>query len=58
MSETDKAKRVEFARKMQENYPPTVRTDNLAFYLDGVSLVYGETNPMDPGGGGYSLIRA
>ena len=47
MSETDKAKRVEFARKMQENYPPTVRTDNLAFYLDGVSLVYGETNPMD-----------
>ena len=47
MSETDKAKRVEFARKMQENYTPTVRTDNLAFYLDGVSFVYGEMNPMD-----------
>lgn len=46
MSETDKAKRVEFARKMQENYPPTVWTDNLAFYLDGVSFVY-KTNPMD-----------
>ena len=46
MSETDKAKRVEFARKMQANYPPTVWTDNLAFYLDGVSFVY-KTNPMD-----------
>ena len=46
MSETDKAKRVEFARKMQENYPPTVWTDNLAFYLDGVSFVY-ERNPMN-----------
>ena len=46
MSETDKAKRVEFARKMQANYPPTVWTDNLAFYLDGVSFVY-KTNPID-----------
>ena len=46
MSEADKVKRVEFAQKMQENYPPTVWTETVAFYLDGVSFVY-KTNPMD-----------
>ena len=46
MSEADKVKRVEFARKMQENYPPTVWTETVAFYLAGVSFVY-KTNPMD-----------
>lgn len=46
MSEADKVKRVEFARKMQENHPPTVWTEAVAFYLDGVSFVY-KTNPMD-----------
>ena len=47
MSEADKVKRVEFAQKMQENYPPTVWTETVAFYLDEVSFVY-KTNPMDP----------
>jgi len=37
MSETDKDQRVEFARKMQAEYSPTVWTDSVAFYLDGVS---------------------
>lgn len=46
MSQMDKEKRVEFARKMQANYPPSVWTDTIAFYLDGVSFVY-KTNPMD-----------
>ena len=31
MSEADKAKRVKFARKMQETYPPTVWTELLHF---------------------------
>ena len=46
MSQTDKEKRVEFARKMQANYSPSVWTDTIAFYLDGVSFVH-KTNPMD-----------
>ena len=46
MSQTDKEKRVEFATKMQANYPPNVWTDSIAFYLDGVSFVH-KTNPMD-----------
>ena len=46
MSQTDKEKRVEFAKKMQANYSPNVWTDTIAVYLDGVSFVY-KTNPMD-----------
>ena len=47
MSETEKAKRVEFARIDASNIiHRLVWTDNLAFYLDGVSFVY-KTNPMD-----------
>ena len=46
ISEVDKVKRVELARKMQANYPPPVWTETVTFYLDGVSFVY-KTNPMD-----------
>jgi len=46
MSQTDKDQRVEFARKMQAEYSPTVWTDSVAFYLDGVSFIY-KTNPLD-----------
>ena len=46
MSQSDKERRVEFAKQIQSNYPQSVWTDTLAFYLDGVSFVY-ETNPMD-----------
>ena len=46
MSQSDKEKRVEFARQMQSNYPQSVWTDTIAFYLDGVSFIY-KTNPMD-----------
>ena len=46
MSEADKVKRVEFPRKMQENHLPTVWTEAVAFYLDGVSFIY-KTNPTD-----------
>ena len=46
MSQTDKDHRVEFARKMQAEYPPSVWTDSVAFYLDDVSFVY-KTNPLD-----------
>jgi transposase len=46
MSQTDKDQRVEFARKMQAEYSPSVWTDSVAFYLDGVSFVY-KTNPLD-----------
>ena len=46
MSQSDKEKRVEFARQMQSNYPQGVWTDTIAFYLDGVSFIY-KTNPMD-----------
>ena len=31
---------------MQENYPPNVWIDSLAFYYGGISFVY-ETNSMD-----------
>ena len=46
MSEADRVKRVEFTRKNQENYPPTVWAETVAFYLYGLSFVY-KTNPMD-----------
>ena len=46
MSQSDKERRVEFARQMQSNYPQSVWTDTIAFYLDGVSFIY-KTNPMD-----------
>ena len=46
MSQSDKERRVEFARRMQSNYPQSVWTDTIAFYLDGVSFIY-KTNPMD-----------
>ena len=46
MSQTDKDRRVEFAQKMQAEYSPSVWTDSVAFYLDGVSFVY-KTNPLD-----------
>ena len=60
MSQSDKERRVEFARRMQSNYPQSVWTDTIAFYLDGVSFItrptpwtkpehpkgeYGEKNP-------------
>ena len=38
MSQSDKERRVEFARQMQSNYPQSVWTDTIAFY---------KTNPMD-----------
>ena len=44
--QTNKEKRVEFAGLMQSNYPQSVWMDTIAFYLDGVSLIY-KTNPMD-----------
>ena len=46
MSQSDKERRVEFARQMQSNYPQSVWTDTIVFYLDGVSFIY-KTNPMD-----------
>ena len=46
MSQKDKDQRVEFARKIQAEYSPSVWTDSVAFYLDGVSFVY-KTNPLD-----------
>ena len=46
MSQKDKDQRVEFARKMQAEYCPSVWTDSIAFYLDGVSFVY-KANPLD-----------
>jgi len=46
MSQTDKDQKVEFARKMQAEYPPSVWTDSVAFYLDGVSFVY-KINPLN-----------
>ena len=46
MSQPDKDQRVEFARKIQAQYSPSVWTDSVAFYLDGVSFVY-KTNPLD-----------
>ena len=46
MTQKDKDQRVEFARKMQAEYSPSVWTDSVAFYLDGVSFVY-KTNPLD-----------
>ena len=46
MSQSDKDKRVTLARRMQADYPLNVWKDSIAFYLDGVLLVY-KTNPMD-----------
>ena len=46
LSETDNDQRVEFARKMRAEYSPSVWTDSVAFYLDGVSFVY-KTNLLD-----------
>ena len=46
MSQSDKERRVEFARQMQSNYPQSVWTDTITFYLDEVSFIY-NTNPMD-----------
>lgn len=46
LSEADKRKRVEFANMIQTNYPPSLWTDKIAFYLDGVSFVY-KSNPLD-----------
>ena len=46
MCQSDKERRVEFTRQMQSNYPQSVWTDTIAFYLDGVSFIY-KTNPMD-----------
>lgn len=46
ISQTDKDQRVAFARKMQAEYSPSVWTDSVAFYLDGVSFVH-KTNPLD-----------
>ena len=44
MCQSDKERRVEFARQMQSNYPQSVWTDTIAFYLD-VSFIY-KINPM------------
>ena len=46
MCQSDKKRRVEFARQMQSNYPQSVWTDSIAFYLDGVSFIY-KINPID-----------
>ena len=46
MSQMDKDRRVEFAQKMQAEYSPSVWTDSVSFYLDGVSFVY-KTNSLD-----------
>ena len=46
MSQSDKERRVEFARQMQLNYPQSVWMDTIVFYLDGVFFIY-KTNPMD-----------
>ena len=45
-SASDRMKRVAFARRIINNYPPDVWTNKIAFYLDGVSFVY-KSNPMD-----------
>ena len=46
MSQSDKDKRVTFARRMQADYPLSVWKDSIAFYSDGVLLRY-KANPMD-----------
>lgn len=44
LSESDLRQRVTFARKMIKKYPPNFWTDDVAFYLDGISVTY-KTNP-------------
>ena len=46
MSQSDKERRVEFARQMQSNYPQSVWTDTIAFHLRG--LVYLQDQPHGP----------
>ena len=46
MTRPNKDQRVEFAQKIQAQYSPSVWTDSITFYLDGVSFVY-KTNPLD-----------
>ena len=40
VSQTGKEKWVEFARKMQANYPLSVWAGTITFYLDGVSFLF------------------
>ena len=47
MSQSDKERRVEFARQMQSNYPQSVWTDTIAFYLQW-GLVYLQDQPHGP----------
>ena len=56
MSASDRMKRVAFARRIINNYPPDVWTNKIAFYLDGVSSVY-KSNPMDQACAPHGRIR-
>ena len=46
MSASDRMKWVAFVRRIINNYLPDVRTNKIAFYLDGVSFIC-KSNPMD-----------
>ena len=55
MSASDRMKQVAFARCIINNYPPYVRTNKIASYLDGVPFVY-KSNPMDQARAPHSRI--
>ena len=46
LTEKDQYKRLQFARKVKTNYPYSLWTEKIAFYLDGVSFVH-KYNPAD-----------
>ena len=48
LKKADLKKRVSFAKKMNKEYPNTVWTENINFFLDGVSFAY-KRNPFDQG---------
>ena len=55
MSASNRMKRVAFARRITNNYPPNVWTYKIAFYLDGIAFVY-KSNPMDQARAPHSRI--
>ena len=46
LSDSDKRKRVDFAKLMMRNYPADIWREGIAFYLDGVGFVH-KRNPKD-----------
>ena len=46
LTETDLVKRLKFARKMKRDHSTNFWTENISFYLDGVSFVH-KYNPAD-----------